>query len=125
MILVDADILIDSMRQQDQAWSFLRQQPITEITLHAVVSAEIVVGARDLGELRLIDRFLGQFALVVPTEADFLDALALLRKHRLSAGIGWADCLIAATALRCQATIATRNDKHFRAVAGLALIRPY
>jgi hypothetical protein len=40
-------------------------------------------------------------------------------------GVGWPDCLIAATCIRLGLPLVTLNDKHFRAIRGLRVVRPY
>jgi predicted nucleic acid-binding protein len=52
-------------------------------------------------------------------------ALSFLSQHRLSAGIGFLDCLLAATAIENGLVLATVNDKHFRPLSGLKVERPY
>ena len=56
---------------------------------------------------------------------DLVAALSLLRQHRLSASVGWADCLIAATCIRLDLPLITCNVKHFKSLRGLRIIRPY
>jgi predicted nucleic acid-binding protein len=91
----------------------------------AVVAAEVLIGARNLREQREVDRLLADFRIEQIEPADCALSLDLLRKHRLSAGVGWLDCLIAATAMRLHVPVATLNERHFAAIAGLAVNRPY
>jgi predicted nucleic acid-binding protein len=51
--------------------------------------------------------------------------LDLLAGFRLSHGVGWPDCLIAATAIRLGRPVATTNVKHFTPFPNLQVIRPY
>jgi predicted nucleic acid-binding protein len=43
----------------------------------------------------------------------------------LSTRLGWPDCLIAAAALRLDLPLVTLNDKHFKPIRGLRVVRPY
>ena len=61
----------------------------------------------------------------MPDEADGLAALDLYRHFRLSHGVDWPDCQIAATALRLGVEVYTQNVKHFTAFPGLRVVRPY
>ena len=87
--------------------------------------AEVLTGARDGREQRQIDRLFAACRVepIVPVDGD--RSLDLLRTYRLSHGVGWLDRLIAATALRLAVPVATLNDRHFRATAGLSVHRPY
>jgi len=57
--------------------------------------------------------------------ADMNVALDLLRAYSLAHRIGWADCFIAATCLRLRIPLVTFNDKHFKPIPGLSVLRPY
>ena len=82
-------------------------------------------GAESKGDLRAVDRLLASFDILRPTPEDFSECLSLLRAHRLKTGIGFADCLLAATCLRLDLPLATRNVKHFRAITKLRAVKPY
>jgi predicted nucleic acid-binding protein len=92
---------------------------------HLLVASELLTGARDKAEQRLIDSFLQSFDLALPTEADRLTALDLYRQFRLSHGVDWPDCQIAATAIRLGVEVFTQNVKHFTAFPGLGVVRAY
>lgn len=68
---------------------------------------------------------LREFHMHVVSESDCSDALNFLRRFRLSHGVGWHDCLIAATCLRKRLPVATLNDKHFSVFDDLEIVRPY
>lgn len=85
----------------------------------------MLAGARDKNEIILIESFLASFHLTLPTEADGLAALGLYRQFRLSNGVDWPDCQIAATALRLDVSVFTQNVKHFNAFPGLRVVRAY
>ncbi len=125
-IIVDSSILIDFLRGRSEAVAFISAPPAGQkITLHVVVAAELLQGVRDAREQRSIDGFLLKYPLLTLSESDSLTALDLLRRFRLSHGIGWQDCLIAATCIRLNAPLATRNVKHFSPIPDLQLLRPY
>ena len=97
----DSSVLIDCLRGRPDAIAFLAAQSVGgRPRTHLLVAAELVTGARDKHELTMIDSFLKSFDLAVPDEADGLAALGLYRQFRLSHGVDWPDCQIAATALR-------------------------
>src|SRR5215211_5877041 len=105
--IVDSAVLIDYLRGHAAAVAYLSTlraaaRPVT----HVVVLAELVEGARDLKEQTALRAFLSGFDVVAPTEADALLSIDLLAGFRLSHGVGWPDCLIAATALRLGRAVA-------------------
>lgn len=61
-----------------------------------------------------MSRFISEFTVEPVTAEDSLNAIRLLKKHRLKDGLGWLDCLIACAALRLHLPIATFNEKHFQ-----------
>lgn len=94
-------------------------------TTHLIVVAELLSGARDQREQAVIDSFLSAFQVISPSEADGFAALNLYRTYRLSHGVDWPDCQIAATALRQNVELYTQNIKHFAAIGGLRVVRAY
>jgi predicted nucleic acid-binding protein len=90
-----------------------------------VSAAELLGGAVDRREIRALADLVGRFEHVRCQPEDFDHCLAFVKRYTLSHGIGWPDCLIAATALRLKLPIATLNDKHFRPFRDLKIIRPY
>lgn len=124
--IIDASVLIDCLRGVPEAQEHLRaassQGPLTT---HFVAAAEVITGARNRSELKGATGLLRRFEMVPTNESDSVHSLRLLRRHRLAGGVGWPDCLIAATCLRLGHTIVTLNDKHFRVFRGLRVIRPY
>ena len=63
--------------------------------------------------------------MLIPSEADWTLALRLCRAHGRVFGTDWVDCLVAATAMRLGVAVATINEKHFKPIRGLDVIRPY
>jgi len=125
-ILVDSSIVIDHLRGHEEATRYLDQLRFAgSLATHAVVVAEVLIGARDAHEQREIDRLFHAFAVHHPNEADSALSLDLMRQSRLSSGVGWLDCLITATATRLNLAIATLNDRHFSVFRSLTTIRPY
>ncbi len=124
--IFDSSILIDCLRGRADAIAFLANQSAAgRSRTHLLVAAELLTGARDKNEQNLIDSFLQSFDLAVPDEADGLAALDLYRQFRLSHGVDWPDCQIAATTLRLGVEVFTQNVKHFIAFPGLRVVRAY
>jgi predicted nucleic acid-binding protein len=124
--IFDSSILIDCLRGHAQAIAFLAaRSSIGRPQAHLIVAAELIGGARDRREQTLIESFLATFDVVVPNAADGLSALNLYQQFRLSHGVDWPDCQIAATATRLGVEVFTLNTKHFSAIPGLRVVRPY
>jgi predicted nucleic acid-binding protein len=124
--IIDSSILIDCLRGRTGAIAFLTSQNRSvPARTHLIVAAELLAGARDKAELAVIDSFLQSFDLAVPTEADGLSALSLYRQFRLSHGVDWPDCQIAASALRLGVEVFTQNVKHFTAFPTVRVVRAY
>jgi len=124
--IVDSAVLIDYLRGHPAAVSYLNGlRAVGTITTHTVAVAELLEGARDAKDLTALRTFLGSFNVIAPTESDALLSIDLLAGFRLSRGVGWPDCLIAATAIRLGRPVATTNIKHFSPFPNLQVIRPY
>lgn len=91
---------------------------------HVVAIAEVLVGLNPK-EFKSVDVQISAGKIVVPTEHDLLTSVKLLRRYHPSHGVGWPDCLLAATALRLGVAVVTLNQKHFRAFRRLEVIVPY
>jgi predicted nucleic acid-binding protein len=123
--IFDSSVLIDCLRGRPHAIAFLASQSANRPKTHLLVVAELLTGARDKSEQKVIDSFLQTFEVALPNESDGLSALNLYRQFRLSHGVDWPDCQIAATALRLDSEVFTQNVKHFAAFPGLRIVRPY
>ncbi len=125
-MVLDSSVLIDYLRGRAEAAEFLEEaRRAGELATHAVVVAEVFTGARDQGELDTIDRFFCEFRIHPIESSDSALSIDLFKRYRLSHGVGWLDCLIAATAMRTRLAIATLNEKHFAVFDDLRVVRPY
>jgi predicted nucleic acid-binding protein len=116
-ILVDTDILIDYFNTGRHSW--LLDDPRNRIHYSIVTRKELLVkeGLRAT-ERRAILEALGRFRLIPLGPAIAARYSALRRQYP---DLEKEDALIAATALVRHLPLITRNWKHFRRVAGLAL----
>jgi predicted nucleic acid-binding protein len=89
-----------------------------------ITQMELMVGCRNKGELRVLERFLRRFRIVTMNEAIADSSVTLLRRYRLSHGLLIADALIAATALTLASPLVTKNQRDYRFIEGLELL-PY
>ncbi len=125
-ILVETTILVDFLRHSFAAADYL-DAARAEGTLicSAVTKAELIVGSRSRAEAKAIDQLLARFEIEPITEHDSTRALNWLARFFHTTGIGFHDCLLGAAAARLRITLATLNEKHFKNLPGVRVIRPY
>ncbi len=125
-LLIDSTVLIDEHRGDARARTYLEPLLVGGAGLiHPVSAGEVLGGAKDRTELAALDQLVARFRLAHAKHVDFTAALGFVRQFTLSHRIGWPDCLIAATGIRLGLPVVTVNDKHFRVIRGLSVIRPY
>lgn len=124
-MLIDTDILIDAGCSIGDAVSFLQRTEQTgQLLISTITQMELIVGARNKSELRLLEKFLKRFIIVKVNESITDVAVDLVRQYRLSHGLLIPDALIAATAIVTSETLATKNRRDYQFIVGLTL-SPY
>ena len=112
MILPDTDILVDFLRGNPFAVSFISENA-DRVILSAIVVAELYAGVKGDAELSSLDNFVSLFR-VVPVTAAIARAGGMYKNaFSKSHGVGLADAIIAATAESERAEIKTLNIKHY------------
>jgi len=125
-ILVETTILVDFLRRSVAAADYLdAARAQANLICSAVTKAELIAGSMSRGELRAIDQLLDRFETEPIVADDSARALIWLRKFYHSRGVGFHDCLLGAAAVRRRIPLATLNEKHFKALPGVKVIRPY
>jgi predicted nucleic acid-binding protein len=111
-LLVDTDVLIDYLRGEPDAISYLEGSKMP-LLVSAITVAELFAGVRDGKERGELDVFLTAFE-VIEINADIATMGGLFRRDfRKSHDTGLADALIAATAKHVGAQLVSLNRKHF------------
>lgn len=117
-ILVDTDVLIDFLRGNDKAISFIDEFS-PHIILSPIVLAELYAGVKGANELTILDNFVSLFR-VIPIDAEIAKAGGLYKRDfGKSHGVGLADAILAATADKENAELKTLNVKHYPMIKGL------
>jgi predicted nucleic acid-binding protein len=125
-VLVETTILVDYLRGSDAAAEYLdKARSEGGLLCSTVTQAELIVGSRTRGEIREIDQLLARFQNEPIASSDSTRAITWLRKYYHSRGVGFHDCLLGAAAVRRKIPIATLNEKHFKALPGVKVVRPY
>lgn len=118
LILVDTDVLIDFLRGNDKAVSFIDEFS-SSIVLSPIVVAELYAGVKGADELSALDNFVSLFQ-VVPINLEIAKTGGLYKRdYGKSHGVGLADAILAATANKENAELKTLNVKHYPMVKGL------
>ena len=125
LIIVDTDVLIDVSRGVGEAITCLQQiEQQSILSISTITKMELIVGCRNKGELRTVERFLSRFQIIKISEAISDKAVELLQKYRLSHGLLIADALIAATAITLEQPLVTKNQRDYVFITELQLL-PY
>jgi hypothetical protein len=114
-VLIDSDIVIEVLRGRDQAilaqWSVLAASP-SPVLVSPITFAEVGAGAR-ASEAQTISQFFALLTCVAIDQEIGQLAGEYLRRYSKSHSLKIADALIAASAVKNQAALWTRNHKHY------------
>jgi predicted nucleic acid-binding protein len=115
-MLIDTDVLIWALRGHAKAAAAIERASPRRVSL--VTSIELLQGARDRREQRLIQQFLRDTGFVVLplTEPIGHRAAIYVEQHALSHALHLADALIAATAAEHALPLLTGNAKHYQPI---------
>jgi len=118
--LADSDVIIDLFRGNAKVKEFLDDN-VNNVLVSYVSLGEIFQGIKNKVELVKINKVL------MPLEIDWgsheiaTSSIALLKRFNLKYGVGFLDCLMAATALDKNYVLVTRNAKHFKFIPKLKI----
>jgi predicted nucleic acid-binding protein len=124
MVIIDADVMIEILRKNPSAKSFVINEIGSEnIILSCITLAEILQGATNKENLYQLNKSLKQY-IVLPIDYYISDIFSsLFQKYVLSHGTGIADTLVAATALHYNLPLLSINQKHFKHIPNLKLVK--
>lgn len=120
-MLFDTDVIIWIFRGNEKAARLIDQDLGRSISV--VTFMELLQGAADKAETRLIKGFLRDCAVnVLPLSENIGHRASIyMEEFGLSSGLRVADALIAATAAENHLPLCTGDHRHFRAVRDLQL----
>ncbi len=96
--LVDTSILVDFLRGNQAAKTWLESFPSGELALSVITTAELIAGCRNQAEQNLVEKELAIYPIIWISGAISPTALGWYRQFHLSQGVGFLDCLIGASA---------------------------
>lgn len=122
-MLVDTDVLIWFFRGERSAQAVLDECQTVELS--AVSYMELVQGARNKNELKLLRQTISAngWRILPITESVSYRATANIESYALSHGLRLADALIAATSEDLGLTLLTANVRHYTFLRGISLQR--
>jgi len=122
-MLFDTDVLIWVFRGNTRAAKAVDDADARSISV--VTYMELLQGARDKDEVRMIKAFLSdmQFATLPLSENTGHRASIYMEEYGLKVAMGLADALIAASAVESNSILITGNDKHYKVVRELQIKR--
>lgn len=123
LILIDTNIFIDHLRNYTPAVQYIEKIEIKNVLFSAITEAELLAGSEN-NDATKREKLL--FLLLQWTKIPITNPIALLagdlsRKYDMDIP----DALIAASAIKNNAALITRNLKDFRKVPDLKLELPY
>lgn len=124
-MVVDTNVFVDYLRESVDAKEFLMNND--KLLTSVVVVAEIIAGFDRKSEVSNFEKLLESLSCSVVQINQLVSkkGLNIFKEHYIGKGIGFEDCLIAATALDLDEPLVTLNVKHFRFIDGLDVVKPY
>jgi predicted nucleic acid-binding protein len=127
-VICDTDVLIDywnttSIRHLVSKRILEDEIGLNNIVVSAISLMELLVGASNKSEEKIIKRNLNRFNIALINNDITNEAIDLLGYYRLSHGLAIPDCFIAATAKIMQIPLFTYNVKDFRFIENLIIYK--
>ena len=118
-MLFDTDVLIWALRGNVKAAAVI--DGAEDRFISAVTYMELIQGARNKAEQKLIKDFLSSLGFqTVPIDENIsLRATVFMEEFCLKSGMGLADALIFATACEHTMILCSANKKHYKEIASL------
>jgi predicted nucleic acid-binding protein len=124
MILLDSDILIDIWRNYEPAIEWIGTVN-DEIVISGFTYFELIEGCENQKTVDRLKKNIASFSITWLSAEVFDQAIDTYLKIKLKSGIDFVDCLIGHTAISLNIPLYTFNEKHFKAISQLKIIKPY
>ena len=124
MIFLDTDILIDYFRKFSPCLEWLDKQEDT-ILISGYTCLELYAGCANKLEIQKLEKTFKKMHIVWADEITSFKAMTTFKEFYNSHGIGMFDSLIGHTALKLDMPIYSFNEKHYKKISGLTVIKPY
>ncbi len=122
-MIIDTDVLIWYMRGNKKAYDVIENQQGFFVSVVSYI--ELVQGMRNKGELIELRRAFREWntKILYINEEISSKAMFYIERHYLSHSLQLADALIASTALVNGLPILTGNDKHYKMIKELQILK--
>ncbi|TYT73764.1 type II toxin-antitoxin system VapC family toxin [Desulfobotulus mexicanus] len=122
-MLVDTDVLIWYMKGNEKAYRIIEEAGVFFVSV--VTYMELVQGMRNKGELNALRKALHNWKskIIYISEEISIQAMFFVEQHYLSHSIQLADALIGATAISQGLPVLTANDRHYKILKNLEVIK--
>ena len=123
MLLVDTDVLIWYLRGNERAHETI--ESVHGFSISAITYMELVQGMRNKQELNSLRQALHRWNADVTYISEEISAKAMfyVEQHFLSHSLELADALIGASAISHGIPLLTGNEKHYRMLRDLELLK--
>ncbi len=123
MLLIDTDVLIWYMRGNQKAYDTIDN--LKGFSISVITYMELVQGMKNKKELNSLRQALHEWncQLVYISQEISSKAMFFIEQHFLSHSIEIADALIGASAITYGLPLITGNEKHYKVLADLEMIR--
>lgn len=121
MILVDTNVIIESLRGKKETITLLEKIGLKNIAISTITEMELYIGARDKKELNYIKKRLEKIEIIDFDKKISKKSVELIFKFSKSHTLDIPDSIIAATCLTYGITLITYNKKDFKFIPDLKL----
>src|ERR1039457_1224548 len=123
MVLMDTDVFIWYLRGNEKAYDTIEN--LNSFSISVITYMELVQGMKNKKELNSLRQALHGWntKLVYISEEISTKAMFYVEQHFLSHSMQLADALIGATAINCGLPILTGNDKHYKVLGDLVVLK--
>lgn len=111
-VLVDTNVFIEISRRRNEELQKVVDS-FDRTCINTIVYFELVRGEPSKGRYAAREAYLQNYELIHIDQAMCELAISLMRKFKLSNGLDFPDALIAATCIKHNLFLFTRNKKHF------------
>lgn len=121
MILVDTNVIIESLRGKKETVTLLEKIGLKNIAISTITEMELYIGARDKKELNFIKKRLKKIEIIDFDKKISKKSVELVFKFSKSHTLDIPDSIIAATSLIYGLPLITYNKKDFKFIPDLKL----
>lgn len=123
MVLIDTDVLIWYMRGNAKAYDAIEN--LNSFSLSVVTYMELVQGMKNKKELNSLRHALHGWnaKIIYISEEISAKAMFFVEQHYLSHSLQLADALIGASAMSCGLPVLTGNDKHYKVLKEIEVLK--